>query len=112
MAKVNFTYALKRFFPDIDTQDIKGTTICEILDSLEQRFPGMRSYILDDQGRLREHVNIFLNGELIKDKLTQTDIVKNEDEIFIMQALSGGQQIPDCRQIYLPGGSQVLIHDS
>ena len=112
LAKVNFTYALKRFFPDIDTQDIAGATICEILDSLEQRFPGMRSYILDDQGRLREHVNIFLNGELIKDKFTQTDIVKNEDEIFIMQALSGGLQIPDGRQVYLPGGRQVLIHDS
>lgn len=90
MATVNFTYALKRFFPQIQPQEIEGSTVREILDILEQRFPGMRGYILDDQGRLREHVNIFLNGSLIQDKLTQCDAVGSDDEIFIMQALSGG----------------------
>ena len=98
MARVNFTYALKRFFPDISTQNIRASTVREILNILEQRFPGMRSYILDDQGRLREHVNIFLNNTLIKDKAMQSDVVKDEDEIFIIQALSGGREeflIPD-----------------
>ncbi|HLF65051.1 MAG TPA: MoaD/ThiS family protein [Saprospiraceae bacterium] len=93
MATINFTYALKRFFPELKSQDIDGKSVKEILDILEQRFPGMRGYILDDQGRLREHVNIFLNGELIKDKFCQSDVVGTTDEIFIMQALSGGRGI-------------------
>ena len=90
MATVNFTYALRRFFPEITSQEVEANTVKDVLDILEQRFPGIRSYILDDQGRLREHVNIFLNGVLIADKLTQSDIVMRTDEVYIMQALSGG----------------------
>ncbi len=90
MASVNFTYALRRFFPEIAPQQIEATTVRDILDVLEQRFPGIRGYILDDQGRLREHVNIFLNGDLINDKVSQSDAVGEKDEVFIMQALSGG----------------------
>lgn len=90
MATVNFTYALKRFFPGITPQEVQAHTIRAVLNILEQRFPGLRGYILDDQGRLREHVNIFLNGELIKDRLHQSDQVRTGDDIFIMQALSGG----------------------
>lgn len=91
MATVNFTYALKRFFPELSTQEVPAVTIREILDTLEQRFPGIRGYILDDQGRLREHVNIFLNSTLITDKVGQQDRVGPNDEVFIMQALSGGR---------------------
>ncbi len=90
MATVNFTYALKRFFPQLAPVHIEANSVREVLDILEQRFQGIRGYILDDQGRLREHVNIFLNGELIKDKQTQSEQVKGGDEVFIMQALSGG----------------------
>lgn len=90
MIRVNFTYALKRFFPQLASVEIEAGTVREILDKLEHRFPGIRGYILDDQGRLRQHVNIFLNGELIKDKVAQCEEVNSGDEVFIMQALSGG----------------------
>ena len=90
MATVNFTYALKRFFPNIGTQDVTAGTVREVVDILEDRFPGMRGYLLDDQGRLREHVNIFLNNTLIHDKISLLDAVNDGDEIFVMQALSGG----------------------
>jgi molybdopterin converting factor small subunit len=90
MASVNFTYALKRFFPDLKEVTVSGKTVREVVDQTESLYPGIKNYILDDQGRLREHVNIFLNGELIKDKLKQSDTVGASDEVYIMQALSGG----------------------
>jgi molybdopterin converting factor small subunit len=90
MASVNFTYALKRFFPDLKEVNVSGKTVREVVDQTESLYPGIKNYILDDQGRLREHVNIFLNGELIKDKQRQSDTVDAADELYIMQALSGG----------------------
>ncbi len=90
MPKVNFTYALKRFFPGIETTEVDGSTIRELLDRLEAKYPGLSGYVVDDQGVLRQHVNIFLNGELIKDREKLSDTVESGDDIYIMQALSGG----------------------
>jgi sulfur carrier protein ThiS len=60
---------------------------------MEQAFatePKLRGYVLDDQGRLRQHVTIFVNGEMLRDRARQTDRVTDADEIFVFQALSGG----------------------
>jgi hypothetical protein len=51
MQKVSFTSALKRFFPDLEEQRIKGSTVAEVLDSLERDYPGMT----DHGGRTTDH---------------------------------------------------------
>lgn len=90
MAKVNFTYALKRFFPGIESMDVNAANVSDTLDSLEEKFPGLKGYILDDQGRMRQHVNIFVDGELITDRETLSDAVNEGSDVYVMQALSGG----------------------
>jgi hypothetical protein len=52
--------------------------------------PRLRSYVLDDQGRLRHHVVIFIGEQRILDSVGLSDPVGETDEIFVMQALSGG----------------------
>ena len=52
--------------------------------------PKLRSYILDDQDRLREHVVVFIDGQIVQDRATLSDPVENDSEVFVMQALSGG----------------------
>jgi hypothetical protein len=44
----------------------------------------------DDAGPLGEHVNIFINNQMIADRESLSDLVTESDEVFIMQALSGG----------------------
>ena len=90
MPKVNFTYALKRFFPGIESIDVDTANVRDTLDSLEEGFPGLKCYILDDQGRMRQHVNIFVDGALITDRETLSDAVHAGSDIYVMQALSGG----------------------
>jgi molybdopterin synthase sulfur carrier subunit len=90
MAKVKFTSALKRFFPAISEMEIHGATVKEMLNNVEESHPGILSYLTDDNGQLRQHVNIFVKGELIKDRVTLNDQVSAQDEILIFQALSGG----------------------
>lgn len=90
MAKVSFTHALKRFYPDLGPVTVEGKNMAEILDAINQRFPGLKDYLVDDQGRLRQHVNIFIGENLIKDKTDFLDPVGERDEVYIFQALSGG----------------------
>jgi sulfur carrier protein ThiS len=45
---------------------------------------------VDEQGRLRQHVAVFVGGELVRDRLNLTDRVQDHQDVFVMQALSGG----------------------
>ena len=90
MPSVNFTQALKRFYPQLESLNLEANTVKEVLEAVELQFPGIKSYLVDDQGRLRKHVNVFVNGSLIKDREKLMDAVSSDSEIYIMQALSGG----------------------
>lgn len=67
-----------------------GKTLRAVIDEMEARYPGVTRYVLDDQGRLRQHVNIFIDGTMIKDRTSLSDPFQDNSEIYIMQALSGG----------------------
>lgn len=90
MANVKFTSALKRFFPTLATTNVEAATISEIISAIEKKYPGISSYLVDDTGQLRQHVNIFLKDELIRDREKLSDKVEAKDEVLIFQALSGG----------------------
>ncbi|MEO7961198.1 MAG: MoaD/ThiS family protein [Ginsengibacter sp.] len=90
MATVKFTYALKRFFPDLDEMKASGNTLTEVFNEVEASYPKVRSYLLDEQGSLRGHVNIFIDGNMIEDRDRLSDRFSPNSEIYIMQALSGG----------------------
>ena len=67
-----------------------GATVAEVLHSGFDGDDLLRSYVLDEQGRLRKHVNIYLDGTLIRDRLRLSDAVADGSEIYVLQALSGG----------------------
>ena len=90
MPTVKFTYALNRFFKGLKDTPTEGNTLKEVLKHIDTRYPGIRNYILDEQGSLRRHVNIFIDGRLINDRITLRDSFSEDSEIYIIQALSGG----------------------
>ena len=90
MATINFTQALKRFYPQLNTLKIEAADVNEVIKVVEKQFPGIENYLIDDQRVLRKHVNIFVDGNLIKDREQLTDTLTSESEVYIMQALSGG----------------------
>ena len=89
MPKLQFTPHLQRFV-DCPALDVAGTTVRGILEAVFAQNPRLRGYILDDQGQLRRHVVIFVNGEPIRDPEQLSDAVQESGEVFLMQALSGG----------------------
>lgn len=90
MAQVHFTQALRRFFPGLKVIETESKTVAELLQAIDREYPGMRAYLVDDQGALRSHVNVFVNDELVKDRKTLSDPLGIDSEVYIMQALSGG----------------------
>ena len=89
MPRVQFTANLKQHI-DAPPRDVAGGTVAEVLSSAFEGNPRLRGYVLDDQGRLRKHVMIFLDGEMIRDRQRLSDAVGENSELFVMQALSGG----------------------
>jgi molybdopterin synthase sulfur carrier subunit len=90
MAYVSFTRHLQRFFPELAEGEVPGATVREVIDELERRHPGFASYVRDETGRLRRHVNVFVGDEPIGDRDGLSDPVPASARMFIMQALSGG----------------------
>lgn len=90
MPQVTFTRHLQRYFPDLAEGEYPGATVRELIDALEVRYRGISSYILDETGRLRRHVNIFVGEEPIYDRARLSDALAPGSKVFIVQALSGG----------------------
>lgn len=65
----------------------EGATVSEVLDDLDRRFPGIRFRMVDEQNRLRQHMNVWIGQDPVTDLAAP---VTDADEITIMQALSGG----------------------
>ena len=64
-------------------------SIAEVLDALWKRHPALRDRILNEQGEIRQHVNIFLESEDVK-RLDGLKTAVNANEIHIFNAVSGG----------------------
>ena len=64
-----------------------GATLAELLTDLDRQFPGLRFRVIDELDRLRPHMRIFVNGDMVRDLTTP---LGPTDEIMLMQALSGG----------------------
>jgi molybdopterin synthase sulfur carrier subunit len=89
MPTVSFTSALQRFLP-VPSGQVAGGTVGDALAAVFASCPALRGYVLDDQGVLRRHVAVYVNGEPVKDRTGLTDPVRPHDEIYVFQALSGG----------------------
>jgi molybdopterin synthase sulfur carrier subunit len=91
MPQVTCTRHLQRFFPSLKkTEEVAGATVREVITELDKRYPGFALYVVDETGRLRRHVNVFVRDEPICDRQALSDAVSPGDEVFILQALSGG----------------------
>jgi len=89
MPTVSFTQNLKRHVECPDAE-APGATVREVLDAVFATSPRLRGYVLDDQGALRKHMSIFVDGKQVVDRAGLSDPVQPSSELYVMQALSGG----------------------
>ena len=67
-----------------------GKTVADLLASLERQYPGVKERLLDEQGKLRRFVNVFVNEEDIRFLQGYQTPIKDGDEVSIIPAIAGG----------------------
>jgi molybdopterin synthase sulfur carrier subunit len=89
MATIDFTPNLRRHV-DCPAASLDAGTIREFLGAYFARWPDVRNYVLDDQGAVRHHVKVMIDGQNVRDRTGLTDRLGPDSRIHIFQALSGG----------------------
>ena len=85
--KVLIPDPLRSYTEEARQVEAEGSTLGAVLDDLDRRYPGIRFRMIDEQDAIRRHMRIFVNGGEVR---TLDVPLKNSDEVFIVQALSGG----------------------
>ena len=87
MARVRLRGQLKKLARDQGEHDLAGSTVAELLGALERSQPALAGWILDERGRIRRHINVFVNAEQAR----EDDAVGETDAVDVLPAISGGQ---------------------
>lgn len=86
MAVVRLRGQLKTLAGNQGEHQVGGASVSELLRALEEAQPALCGWILDERGRIRRHINVFVNAEQAR----EDDPVAARDCVDILPAISGG----------------------
>ena len=89
-AKVRIPAPLRKLTQDKAVVEVDGSTVQDLLNSLEKNYPGLKDRICDESGQIRRFVNVFVNGEDIRFKDGPKTAVAEGAEVSIIPAIAGG----------------------
>jgi molybdopterin converting factor small subunit len=89
MASVHFTPNLTRH-TECPTATLPAVTVAELLERYFERWPAVRGFVLDDQGEVRKHIKVLVDGRNLRDRRRLSDGLAEDSEVYVFQALSGG----------------------
>lgn len=89
MPRVTFAPALTRHVP-CPPQEVDASTLRLALEAAFRAAPALRGYVLDEQGAVRKHVAVFVNGDMIASRTELGQALAPSDQVMVIQALTGG----------------------
>jgi len=89
MAHIFFAASIQRHVATPE-REVDARTLGDALETVFAGHPRLRGYILDDQGALRRHLSVFIDGRPVRDRQHLTDTLGEESRVYVVQALSGG----------------------
>lgn len=90
--KVRVPQPLQKSTKGLDLVDASGLTVAEIIDDLENKYPGIKDRLCDGSGKIRRFINIYVNEEDIRFLQGDATILKEGDEVSIIPAIAGGSK--------------------
>ncbi|WP_322013497.1 MoaD/ThiS family protein [Paraburkholderia sp. J12] len=89
MPRIRFAASIQRHIATPE-REIDAHTLGEALEAVFAAQPRLRGYILDDQGALRKHLAVFVDGRPVRDRQHLSDALSEDSQVHVIQALSGG----------------------
>ncbi|MDN7592022.1 MoaD/ThiS family protein [Burkholderia seminalis] len=89
MAHLFFAASIQRHI-ETPERALDARTVGEAFDAVFSEQPRLRGYILDDQGALRKHLSVFIDGQPIRDRQRLSDALDAASRVYVVQALTGG----------------------
>ena len=90
MATVRIPTPLRKLTGEQRTVQARGTTLAEVLDDLDCRFPGIKARVVDGDGRVHSFVNVFVDDEDVRLLQGLDTPVREDAEVAIIPAMAGG----------------------
>lgn len=69
----------------------EGGTVAELIENLSKSYNGLRDRLVDENGKIRRFVNIYVNEEDIRFLQGETTVLKTGDQVSIVPAIAGGK---------------------
>ena len=82
---------LRRFTDGESRVGVTGSTVGELLDALDAAYPGLGERIRESDGQIRRFVNVFVNGENVRERDGADTPLRPGDEVGIIPAMAGGR---------------------
>lgn len=92
MVTVGFPSYLQQFAGGRERMEVDsgGRTLRDVLAAVGERFPGVRSRVLTEQGEIRPHINVFVGERNSRFDEGLATVVPDGAEVLILAAVSGG----------------------
>lgn len=90
MPTISLPSLMKYYVDDLLEVRVTGSTVSQAISDLSTQYPTLKSHIVDNQGKLRRYVNLFVNQENINNLDGLDTAIEESDKIILMPSISGG----------------------
>jgi sulfur-carrier protein len=90
MPRLTIASSLRRHVDCPGSLDLPGARLADLLEAAFRQVPQLRGYVLDDQGAVRQHVNVFIDARAIADRSRLDVPLAPDAQVALFQALTGG----------------------
>jgi molybdopterin converting factor small subunit len=90
MATVRFPAVMKYYVNNQAEFPVAAATVQSLIDQVVEQYPSVKFHLLDSEGQLRRHFNIFVNGIHVRDLNGMATQLQEEDKVILMASAAGG----------------------
>ncbi|MBI5936123.1 MAG: MoaD/ThiS family protein [Chloroflexi bacterium] len=90
MPVIRIPAALKYYMDNHSELDIPASSVIDLLAALAERYPSVKFHLLDADGKLRRHFNVFVNGVHIRELDGLATKLNPDDKLILLASAAGG----------------------